>query len=189
MGATARAEGARVIGLQETHLEETIPLSETYLEGFRELRQCRSGRKKGGVSLYLKDTLSVVKRAGFSNGFVDILVVGVEDLDTTFSNVYRSPATNYKQWKEGIEWLEKQILEDPRDQMMLGDLNFKDMGSWSEIEVERMRNKALNGTKQEGRDVTGQELLLLGLTEGSNLRQIVRGPTRGNHILDLVFGN
>ena len=139
--------------------------------------------------MYLREDLGVVKKSGYSNGYVETIVVGVEQLDTTFVNIYRSPSTNFEQWKEAVEWLEKELLEDPRDLMILGDLNMGDMGAWTEVEVERLQSRALNGTKETGKDKTGQELMLLGLVETNCLRQIVRGATRGAYMLDLVFCN
>ena len=103
--------------------------------------------------------------------------------------MYRSPSTRYEQWKETVEWIEKEIKEEPRDLMVLGDCNMRDMGGWTESEVENLRNRALNGTKEEGRDLTGQEMLLLRLVEDQCLRQIVRGAMRGPYLLDVVFTN
>ena len=51
-------------------------------------------------------------------------------------------------------------------------MNFIRMGGWTEVEIDSLRERAPNGTQEEGIDPTGQEMFLLELSEEFCLRRL-----------------
>ena len=52
---TLEEEKIDILLLQETKLSKEVEGSETFIEGYVEVRQVRQGRGGGGVSIYLKN--------------------------------------------------------------------------------------------------------------------------------------
>ena len=99
---TMREEKIDVLLLQETKLSKDTDVSETFVEGFVEVRTVREGRGGGGVSTYLRNGIGITSSNGFSNGWMEILVVTTKD--TLYANVYKSPGISVELFKEGLEF-------------------------------------------------------------------------------------
>ena len=100
---TIKEENIDVLLLQETKLSKDVDTSETFIEGFVEVRQVREGRGGGGVSTYLKNRRGIVSSNGFTNGWIEVLTVTTKD--TLYVNIYKSPGIKVEQFKEGLEFL------------------------------------------------------------------------------------
>ena len=72
---TVKEEDIDVLLLQETKVTREVDISQTYIEGYTEVRQAREGRGGGGVSTYVKNGRGIVCSKGFSNGYMEVLVV------------------------------------------------------------------------------------------------------------------
>ena len=104
---TVREEKIDVLLLQETKLSKDTDVSETFVEGYVEVRVVREGRGGGGVSTYLRNGIGITSSNGFSNGWMEILVVTTKD--TLYANVYKSPGISVELFKEGLEFLYGEI--------------------------------------------------------------------------------
>ena len=86
---TIKEENIDVLLLQETKLSKDVDISETFIEGFVEVRQVREGRGGGGISTYLKNGRGIVSSKGFTNGWMEVLTVTTKE--TLYANIYKSP--------------------------------------------------------------------------------------------------
>ena len=97
---TMREEKIDVLLLQETKLSKDVDMSETFMEGFVEVRLVRERRGGGGVSTYLRNGMGIINSNGFTNGWMEVLAVTKKD--TLYANVYKSPGISVEQFKEGL---------------------------------------------------------------------------------------
>ena len=185
---TMREEKIDVLLLQETKLSKDTDVSETFVEGFVEVRLVREGRGGGGVSTYLRNGMGIINSNGFSNGWIEVLAVTTKD--TLYANVYKSPGISVEQFKEGLEFLYVEIKGKEVDLVVAGDFNLPRLGMWSPIEMAEMRTRIMrNRGENEGKGVSQQEILMMDFVESYFLDQVVKKPTRENATLDVVFTN
>ena len=185
---TMREEKMDVLLLQETKLSKDTDMSETFVEGFVEVRLVREGRGGGGVSTYLRNGMGIVNSNGFSNGWIEVLAVTMKD--TLYANIYKSPGINVEQFKEGLEFLYGEIKGNEVDLVVAGDFNLPRIRMWSLIEMAETRTRIMRNRGEEvGDGVSQQEILMMDFVESYFLDQVVKKPTRENVTLDVVFTN
>ena len=102
-----KEENIDILLIQETKLVKDTCVSETFIEGYVELRLVREGRGGGGVSTYLRNGVGILGSNGFSNGWMEILTVVTKD--TLYANIYKSPAISVEAFKDSLDFLYKEI--------------------------------------------------------------------------------
>ena len=162
-----------IIALTETWIDTGSKnfLSEYEIEGYQLFHEDREGRRGGGVAIYVRDTLrcavnTSLRIDGTSESiWVDILK-GREKL--TVGVQYRPPNLG----REDTNSLLQEIGEASRNRnvCILGGYNFRRI-DWEGI-VGDQESEAF-----------------LGVLQDNFLKQVVREPTRGENILDLVLTN
>ena len=138
---TVKEENIDVLLLQATKLSKDVDSSETFIEGFVEIRQVREGRGGGGVSTYLRNGRGIIGSQGFSNGWMEVLTVTTKE--TLYVNIYRSPGIKTNQFKEGLDFLYGELEGKNVYLIVAGDFNLKRLGMWSPIEMSEMRTKIM----------------------------------------------
>jgi exonuclease III len=181
-----------IITLTESHLKEDVISSEIKMTGYQILRADRSRRKGGGVVTYVREDLTVTNVEEFSNDYCEYLACYIPRLKTALITVYRPPSCPINKFKEAIDcintWLE---LFENHGQLfpnliLNGDLNFKSMNFWESHDIYNLRDRAHIRTLSID---SQQALLLLDLVDQHMMQQIVKEPTRGDAVLDLLFTN
>ena len=168
----AREEKPDVIMITESWLNvrDKHLTAEAAISGYNMFEKCRSEKAGGGVLLYVKHGINVIKLSKTDVEEYDSLYVEIKNNKKKYilGVVYRPP----KQTEENDMRLYNEIKSVIKDKnaVICGDFNNPSV-NWSTLTGDR-----------EGRR-------LIGLAEDAFLWQSVQKPTRGNNILDLVFKN
>ena len=162
-----------IVILTETHLDNTIADREIFPRGYTVFRRDRElqGRHGGGILIAAKDSIKAFPRSDLPTTssellFVDIVLPNRKKL--TLGVFYRPPYNDLKP----LEDLKLVLNEISQSELILvGDFNLCSI-DWANV-------RALeNSAKCE---------LLLDIVQDNFLTQLVKSPTRGNNILDLVL--
>ena len=133
----ASMKNSPLIAVTETWLSSEILDAEVerQMPGFRILRSDRDGRIHGGVAAYLRNDLPGDTVDTFDNGVCEILLVKLHTLNHYVAIIYRPPGTKFKEFKDGLDWLDDKLesLPNPTPNISIcGDLNFnKSVVTWS----------------------------------------------------------
>ena len=168
----AREEKPDIIMITESwlNMRDKHFTGEAAINGYNMFEKCRCHKAGGGVLLYVKNGINVIKVSKIDVEEYDSLYVEIKNNNRGYilGVVYRPP----KQTEENDMRLYNEIKSIIKDKnaVICGDFNNPSV-NWS----------TLTGDREGGR--------LIGLVEDAFLRQSVRKPTRGNNILDLVLTN
>ena len=171
-------------------MTEEILDAEIHIEEFRTYRQDRGGtRKGGGVVTYVDTGLTVTQEESYTNGICDVIYIEIEELNIGIINMYRPPSSDKDSFNEALLKVREWTSQTQREIVLLGDLNFKSMGSWTESDKDGLREDIVGKKKtQWGRELA-QAVDLLEFIEDNGLIQWVTEVTRKDNILDLIFTN
>ena len=178
--------GIFMIALTESHLRKDILDAEITMEGFQHYRADRKeGRKKGGVIVYLRNSLArstveLRSKSGNSDGFVEHVLLHIKKFDLCVAIVYRPPACPPENFNKTLKEIETRVAElgDPAPSLIIG----------GDFNLPRIRWTSPGGLEVGDRD-TSQEAQLAKFAAEHLLSQQVRSPTRAHNILDLFFTN
>ena len=179
----AQNENAFIISLTETHLTEDIKEAEIEIPNYVPYRTDRpKQKKKGGVITYLNTHLAAQTQVLFSesNLYTEAQVLYIKDRNWVYINIYRPPACPANKFINQLTKISEILnsLPPPMPTIMLtGDLNFP-LINWE-------RESVYGGT----RVMRVQAEALLHFAEEHYLNQLIKTPTRGNNILDIVMTN
>ena len=176
----ANEDGFQFISLVETHLTDEIHDAEIEIQNYTPFRADRRDRSHGGALIYLRQDLvascEILNR--YSNSVCELICVHVKQINTIIATIYRPPNSNLQKFEGVITSLINSINQynnTDTEIFILGDFNFPTV-NWEELSV-------ANTTNDEKRQIN----LLLDMMEEHNLTQLIRTPTRGNNILDLLI--
>ncbi len=152
------------------NLRDKHQIAEVSLNGYNVFMKCRLHKAGGGVLLYAKNYIKVVKISKTDVYAYDSLYVEVTEKNKkcVLGVIYRPP----KQSEENDKKLYNEIkcVIKGKNEVICGDFNNPSV-NWSTLSSNR-----------EGRR-------LIELAEEAFLYETVQRPTQGNNILDLVFTN
>ena len=103
MANTAAESHTSLICLQETWLTEDHSAAESFLQGFTEFCTIRKDRSHGGCSIYVNNDVTVVGHNSLSNGYCEVGMVQIEELDLSLINIYRHPAATTHSFIDSID--------------------------------------------------------------------------------------
>ena len=86
----------------KTWIDESVLDAEMQVQNFDIFRSDRKGWRCGGASAFLSFELLCKKKAAFSNGVVETLVIKYKKLNTLFVSVYHPPDTSISEWSEAM---------------------------------------------------------------------------------------
>lgn len=166
----------------ESHLNSDHLDAEINIANYTVFRADRKIRKNGGVITYVKSEVAATteKLVEYSNGTVEMLALKLTNLNLILITVYRPPNTTQEEFQPIIDKTRDILLNLPApdtEVIIVGDFNFPSV-NWTDMKIS-------GGTAEERQQATA----LKRLNESFYLSQIIREPTRGNNILDLVITN
>ena len=166
------------LGLTETWLTESVSEAQSELKGFQCIRSDRDSRKGGGCALYLHSKVVPSHQISFSDNSNNMVAVYVESLHTIFAVVYRPPDSPDSDFSNCMDKLQEMINDHSKDDRhsdvyVIGDFNMP-VFNWEESAVP---TNPPNGAYQR----------LMTFLEVNFLTQVVKEPTRGPNILDLIL--
>ena len=141
------------------------------IPGFSVIRSDREGRVGGGCALYLHSSVTPSDQITFSDESNSVVAVYIPNTNCIISSVYRAPTVPVTPVLEILEeFISRHSREDcPPDVFMLGDFNMPQI-NWTSVSAD-------------------QGNALIDFAERNFLTQLVREPTRGRNILDIVLTN
>ena len=138
--AMLRDEDIKILGLQETWLNDEILEAETHIDGYVNYRQDRGGvRKGGGTSTYISNSLTVTKHESYTNTICDCVYVEIEELNFGVINLYRPPSSDANSFDDILKQIKDWVDQSSREIILVGDLNFPDQSRWTEADKEGIR--------------------------------------------------
>ena len=119
-----------VIGISETWLNDTNKHCYS-VNGYNQIDQCRDNRPGGGVSLYVKDSLSFKCRSEFNRNESHIECIFIElsksetglSKDTVIGMIYRSPNQDIYKFNESLGDILQVIKQENKLLYLMGDFN------------------------------------------------------------------
>jgi len=142
------------------------------MDGYKLFRRDRQGRKGGGVALYIKDCFDA-EELGVGNDKVECLWIRIRGKacrgNILVGVCYRPPSQDEEKDMAFYEQLAE--VAQSLALVLMGDFNFPDI-CWKYNTTQRKQSKRF-----------------LECMEDSFLTQLVREPTRGGALLDLLFTN
>ena len=128
-----RSENIEVLALQETWLTSQHKLPESYIEGFRELRATRPSRRRGGASLYISDSITVLKHGVASNDYCAAVMAKIKEYSCVVVSIYRPPEAPIASFEEITQSIRDWLDDENYEAVILGDMNFPALGAWEAI--------------------------------------------------------
>ena len=157
-----------------SHGQIAIPNYET-------IRQDRKDRSRGGVLLYVHNSLPVSDVSTYDDDVCEAVVAHIKSINTKVAAVYRPPDTDTHRFENLLKFLHNKLNAGDPDKftefVIMGDFNLPGI-NWS---------SSHSNTKQ--RSSSNSNTLLLEFMENNLLSQYVTQPTRQRNILDLFLTN
>ncbi len=179
----ATVSNSVAITLTEMWLTPSHEDAEVHIPGFVLHRADRDGRERGGAVLYVRDTIPVVPILQYSCGMVEVLALKARALESILYIIYQPPNSTPQELDQALDHLEEAIFMAQANSDKLP--NLLGFGDLNLPEVQWEAPQAPQGKGWSAR-LTGRFLRFLNHHFQS---QLVRVPTRGPNILDLVVTN
>ena len=110
--------------MSETWLTNSVQMSYVQLPGYKLETKNRTGRRGGGVGMYILDDLNYKRRKDIENE-TDIENLWIQYKDMVIGVAYRPPSNNGNEWLEKLETTLQFIQSTWHGKIMLcGDMNF-----------------------------------------------------------------
>ena len=170
----------------ETWLKPHITNAQVNIPGYQIVRQDRVDRHRGGVILYIKDSLPVCNTESFDDGTCAAVICLVKSINTIIASIYRPPPSHSNSsfdsvsFKNLLSFLQVNIDKNSNghsDIILTGDFNFPN------IQWDPTINSSVSPKPTE------VEEFFLSFIEDNLLCQYITQPTRESNILDLFLTN
>ena len=166
----------------ESWLKPHIKDAQLNIPDYQVLRQDRNQRERGGVLLYVHNSLPTSNVETYDDTYCGGIACQIKTINAILINIYRPPGAPEHSFKKLLYFIQNYISENskdnhPSDIFLTGDFNFPEV-HWPICDTFPQKQKLNESTSQ-----------LLNLMEENFLNQLVDKPTRGNNILDLFITN
>ena len=171
------------ISITESWLKSYHSDSQVFIEDYTSLPSDREKIQRGGVILYVHNSLPVSRIENFDNGVCEAVMCALESIDTILITIYRPPPAADEKFTSLLDQVQQyldacQNLKH-HDVYISGDFN---------LPVINWETHTIDHSQGQAKGIIPARRLLDFM--GSNfLSQVVKKPTRGPNILDLVLTN
>ena len=167
------------IAITETWLKSYMTDAQVTLANYQTLRSDRPTRVGGGCLLYVHDQLVITETDSYADAQNNMVMCYVKSCHTLCATVYRPPGPDSPGFKSLLENLQSHIDEISEsgtspDIYITGDFNYPDW-DWNQ------------NSPEAGMETHGK--YLAEFIDRNFLTQMVKNPTRGANILDLILTN
>ena len=169
----------------ESWLKPHITNAQVNIPGYQTVRQDRVVRDRGGVILYVLNSLPVSGVETFDDDICEAVICSVKSINTTIASIYRPPNTKFESFDKLLRFLQRNIQnmcnKHHSDLIIMGDFNLPGL-KWHH-----------NGFSTETNSLTESEELFINFMEANLLTQYITDPTRvtntTSNTLDLFLTN
>ena len=168
------------VSICESWLKKHISDAQIQIPNFQIIRQDREKRRRGGVLLYVHNSLPVSNVCTFDDRFCGAVMCSVKSINAVIISVYRPPGCPISSFEKLLKFIQRNltnISNSQSDVFIMGDFNLPNL-TWQ-------NSDQIPGT----RPMSASESLLTHFIEENFISQYVDKPTRGKNILDLFFTN
>ena len=164
--------------ITETWLKGYITDAQVAIENYDVIRSDRSLRDRGGVLMYLHDSLLVSNVLRHDDGVCEAVIASIDTLKTVVACIYRPPDAGTASFKKMMLKVQEYLsyVNPEYDKILTGDFNLPNI-NWDTWSV----------ANNLGKETTACANCLLEFIDCNFLTQVVSIPTRGRAILDLVM--
>ena len=168
------------LSVTETWTKTYMKNAQMKINSYEMFRSDRKLRKRGGVALYIHNSITVSDFWSYDNKFCEAAIALLEADKTVLVSVYRPQNSSLADFKNTMNFIEEKIksLGDSYTIIVTGDFNFPNI-CWESLSVH-------TGTTTVTAD---SARCLLHFMEKYLLNQEISIPTRLNNILDLFLTN
>ena len=171
------------ISITESWLKSYVTDSQIAIDGYTSLRSDREKIQRGGVVLYVHDSLPVSNVTAYDDGTCEAVMGTLSSIDTILVNVYRPPTATDEKFTQLLgdvqQYLDITTRSKHHDIYITGDFNLPVI-DWLSHTTDHSQG-IQRGTEPAQR--------LLDFRGTNFLTQVVTKPTRESNILDLVLTN
>ena len=169
--------------ITETHLKSYHSDADVQIDGYTPFRADRKDRIKGGVAIYLHESLVADLSDSFSNSFCELVIIYNKSANIVISSIYRPPAAPHNKFDECLKKLQGFIdaIDSSPVIFLTGDFNLPFI-DWKSLAIPPSTSILIS----ERQAATS----FLSFMETNFLTQLVTEPTRKEkNILDLILTN
>ena len=168
----------------ESWLNVHISDAQITIPDYEIIRQDRVNRPRGGVILYVHNTLPISDARTYDDNICEAVVCTINSINTKIAVIYRPPGStreDVRSFESLLAFLQENLSPSEEDKytefIIMGDFNLPGI-KWGD----NTRNDKDNATSK-------LENMLLSFMENNLLSQYVSHPTRQKNILDLFLTN
>ena len=169
------------IAISESWLKPHISDAQVTIPDYEIVRQDRKHRDRGGVLLYVHNTLPISDANTFDDDTCEAVICTIKSINTKVASIYRPPDANITSFDNMLKFLSRHLelsnQENHQDIIVMGDFNLPGI-SWKD-----------NNFKVESKAPSTSEALLQTFMEDHLLSQYIHQPTRLRNTLDLFLTN
>ena len=170
------------VSVTETWVKQYNTDGQMTIRNYNLFRTDRRSRIRGGVALYIHNSIVVDDYWSFDNKFCEVGIAHLKSSSTVIIVLYRPQDTSLPNFTDALQFIRNHMnsLDDSYTYFITGDFNFPD-ANWDTFTAGSGCTKATSDSVR----------LLFNLMEKYLLDQIVNTPTRTNpnNILDLFITN
>ena len=169
------------ISVLESCLEPHIKDAQVNIPNYQIHRQDRRIRDRGGVLLYVHDSLPTSNVETFDDSYCGAVLCYIKSIDAIVISVYRPPNAPVSSFEKLLKFTQKYISDisnkviNQCDVYIMGDFNLPNI-CWT-----------VSDSYGDHSKLSESATLLTNFMEENFLCQCVDKPTRGNNILDIFF--
>ena len=167
-----------IAAFMESWLKHHISDAQVSIPNYQIIRQDRRKRIRGGVIMYIQNSLPVSDVGTYDDDICEAVVCTIKSINTKVAAIYRPPDTNTQSFENLLKFLHKELNSGNDDKftefIVMGDLNLPEI-NWEGNRVNTTTNKS--------------ESMFLEFMENNLLSQYITQPTRGRNTLDLFLTN
>jgi len=177
------AEFIPFICITETWLKSYVSDSQIAIDGYSSLRADREKIQRGGVLMYVNNTLPISDAVTYDKGNCEAVMGTLSSVDTIVVNLYRPPKTTDEDFtnllNEVQNYLDNAMTRKHHDIFVTGDFN---------LPATQWNTHTTDHSQGQARGIVPAQRLF-DFMDRNFLTQVVDKPTRDGNILDLVLTN
>ena len=138
-----------ILAVQEHWLSKSHKFPESNIEGYKEFWAVRPTRKRGGCSLYISHSMTILKHEVVSNDYCAAVMAKIKELNCIVISLYRPPEAPIPSFIEITNTIREWLEGENSEVVILGDFDLPDWEPGRTLKLtyfvrEQTRKKKMN---------------------------------------------